>query len=157
MNDIYNIVYKKLKSFEQDENVIQEVMIKFYLNIDNYDSSIGTLNAFLTVIHKNVVIDLWRRNKKARLTNSIDCLNNPMAFTAQSRELNALDSMILSTYITKLLEAIKMLPENDRIIINKILEGKKYKEISVETNRPIGTIKGAVHRIKKKLKKSIKQ
>lgn len=139
---------------EDAEDILQEVFIKTYQNLNDFDLNYKFSNWIYSIAY-NATISAFRK-KKVR----------PQTVSWEDKDLNnilesALD--IENTSLQKLtykqiLKIINRLPLKYKdVLILKFMEGKDYREISDILHKPMGTIATLINRAKKSLKQELKK
>jgi RNA polymerase sigma-70 factor (ECF subfamily) len=117
-----------------------------YVNQNNF-------KAWVYTIMKNIFINNYRRNKKARTiidqTDNLYYLNNG----PELRETNP-ESMLAAKELQK---GIDGLDKDFRRAFDLYNEGYKYKEIADDLNLTIGTVKSRIFYSRKKLMENLKE
>jgi len=139
--------------YEDAENLLQEVFIKVYKNINEYNSKLQFSSWIYRITH-NLTIDYFRKNKdKIHISletkddnykNLIELLDSWINIEndVNKKELNEKIKQILNKLDNKYKE----------ILILKFLEEKNYDEISDILKIPIGTVATLINRWKKQFK-----
>ncbi|MBU1152057.1 sigma-70 family RNA polymerase sigma factor [Patescibacteria group bacterium] len=132
------------------EDILQEVFIKTYQNLNDFDQSLKFSSWIYRIAH-NHTISQFRKDSKHQGTLSLE--DNQILYDKLASEENIkerVDKKILSEQIQSL---IQHLPEKYReILILKYLEDKSYEEISNILKKPMGTVATLLSRAKKALK-----
>ncbi len=132
---LYGIVFKIVDKEGVAEDVLQEVFLKIWKNISNYDSTKGKLFTWLLNIARNTAIDTLRsKNTKndlqnRKIENSVNEINRNY-----NTDIN-IDVIGLKDTVNKLKEEHKLL------ITMAYFGGYTQEEISKELNMPLGTVK----------------
>lgn len=131
------------------EDVVQEALLKAYLNIHRYDPD----RSFSTWVYKivtNCALDYLRKKKD----RSLDDLEEVPAEEDTSL-LDQEDAEVRKQQVAKLKEAIEHLSPQYKAVINLYYwEKKSYEEIAEIMQKPMGTIKVWLYRAKKQLKEA---
>lgn len=149
-------IYRKT-GLERDQraDILQEVFIRAYQNINSFDTSMS-FNAWIYRICHNTLINDWKRNKRYREALSIDgeyeyIINQLAEDESVSAEL---DAKMLQKNIK---EAIGQLSDRYKTIVTLFyLEGLSYEEISTVLQMPTGTVGTQLARARAKLIMSLK-
>ena len=141
-------------SREDAEDILQEVFIKAYQNLNDFDLNLKFSNWIYSIAH-NSTISAFRKKKVRLQTVSWEDkdLNNLLesALDVENASLQKL------TY-KQILKIIKQLPLKYKdVLILKFVEGKDYQEISDILRKPMGTIATLINRAKKSLKQKLKK
>jgi len=141
-------------SREDAEDILQEVFVKAYQNLNDFDLNFKFSNWIYSIAH-NTTISVFRK-KKVR----------PQTVSWEDKDLdNILESTldVENTSLQKLtykhiLKIINQLPlkYKDALIL-KFVEGKDYREISDILHKPMGTIATLINRAKKSLKQELEK
>ena len=145
-----NYIMKISNANLQDaEDILQEVFIKAYQNLNDFDFSFKFSNWIFRIAH-NVTISLYRR-KKISSSQEISWEANELDNILQST-FNIEESNIKKSSYENLLKIIERLPlKYKEVLILKFIEDKDYKSISDILHKPMGTIATLVNRAKKML------
>lgn len=129
------IIFRIVRDEDIAEEILQDVFIKIWDKIENYDSSKGRLFTWMLNIARNQAIDKTRSKEmnKGRKTDDIDNLVNRID-RQESGEL-AVDAIGLK-------EILARLPTEQRFVVEYLyLKGFTQSELAEEFNIPLGTVK----------------
>ncbi len=138
-------------SLEEAQDLLQEIFIKIYQNINSYNSNLK-FSSWVYQIARNHVISHYRKNKNKIFLLSSEANEEALNNLASEFDINKkIDRQILKNNIT---EALNNMENKYReVIILKYFEEKSYQEISDIMKKPAGTIATYLNRGKKKFKK----
>jgi len=139
---------------EDGEDILQEVLIKAYQNLNDFDLNYKFSNWIYSIAH-NTTISAFRKKKVHPQTVSWEDkdLNNLLESTLDIEDTN-LQKLTYKQILTK----INQLPVKYKdVLILKFVEEKDYQEISDILHKPMGTIGTLINRAKKSLKKELKK
>jgi len=136
-------------SVEEAEDILQEVFIKVYQNINDFDKSLKFSSWIYRITHNHVISKF--RKYKARpeglLLEITDTeLNNISSGLDINREL---DNKINRELLSRVLDSIDQ--KYREVLVLKFLEERDYKEISDIIKKPMGTVATLINRAKKKM------
>jgi RNA polymerase sigma-70 factor (ECF subfamily) len=142
---------KRLTSFSDDsvDDILQEIFIKTYINLNDFDQSLSFSSWIYRIAH-NETINYFRKNKK-----HIDATNliNDEDLEAFASEINIEKEQYKEHFNKIFTESINELPEKYKsVLILKFIEGNDYEAISDILQKPPGTIATWINRAKKELK-----
>ncbi|MFC1598940.1 RNA polymerase sigma factor [Patescibacteria group bacterium] len=132
------------------EDILQEVFIKIYQNLNNYDTSLKFSSWIYRITH-NQVISNWRKLKSRgqdilfELDENI--LNN---IIDEFNIANETENKLLKNSIFKILNKLNI--KYREVLILKFIEEKTYQEMSDILKKPQGTIATLINRAKKQFK-----
>jgi RNA polymerase sigma-70 factor, ECF subfamily len=133
--NVFGVIYNLMKDKEEAEDVLQEVFVKIWKNIDTYNESKGRLYTWIVNIARNATIDKLRSKgynnsqKNSTMDNFVNVLDD------NSRFINKIDTIGISNFISKLK------PKCIQIIELLFYKGYTQQEASDELEIPLGTIK----------------
>ncbi|GAB4114900.1 MAG: RNA polymerase sigma factor [Candidatus Caldatribacteriota bacterium] len=139
-------------SREDAEDILQDVFIKVYENLNDFDLSLKFSNWIYRITH-NITISAYRKKRvnPQLLSWDYEELNNLIDSTSNIEN----DSIQNQTY-EKILEIINHLPlKYKEVLILKFLENKDYQEISDILHKPMGTIATLLKRAKNLLQQEL--
>jgi RNA polymerase sigma-70 factor, ECF subfamily len=153
---LVNRYEKKLFSFikrisnvsnEEAEDLLQEIFIKAYQNLNGFDTSLK-FSSWIYRITRNHVISHYRKVKNKPESNSFELNEEIFDNLASGLDINKeVDHQILKQKIFKALDGLK--PKYKEVIILKYFEEKNYQEISDIIKKPSGTVGTLLNRAKK--------
>jgi len=153
---LMNFVYRFVGDRDVCTDVVQETMIKFYLNKDSY-RSFAKFSTWIYTIAANLAKNELKRRKR-RVIFSIDNSDDEKSpqiedkmFLAPDR---AADSEIRNEIIQKAL--LKVKPVYREVVILRDIQDLSYEEISEITGLAIGTVKSRINRGRIQLQKLLK-
>ena len=141
-------------SREDAEDILQEVFIKAYQNLNDFDLNYKFSNWIYSIAH-NTTISVFRKKKVRPQTVSWENkdLNNILESTLDAENT----SLQILTY-KHILKITNQLPlKYKEVLILKFVEGKDYQEISDILRKPMGTIATLINRAKKSLKQGLEK
>ncbi len=144
---------RQLTRNEDDaQDLLQETFLKALVYRDKYVVQ-NNFKAWVYTIMKNIFINNYRRNKKARTI--IDQTDNLyyMNFKNESHETNP--ESILN--VKELQKGIDHLDKDFRKAFDLYNDGYKYKEIADDLNLTIGTVKSRIFYSRKKLMENMSE
>jgi len=153
---LMNYVFRFVGNKDVASDIVQDTMIKFYLNKDSYKS----FAKFSTWIY-TIAGNLARNELKRRKRRVIFSLNNhdddqelqveDKSFVAPDR---ATDNSISREMVEKALKKVK--PVYREVVVLRDVQGLSYEEIAEITKLSIGTVKSRINRGRKQLQKLLK-
>jgi RNA polymerase sigma-70 factor (ECF subfamily) len=135
-------------SREDGEDILQEVFIKAYQNLNDFDLNFKFSNWIYSIAH-NTTISAFRKKKVRPQTVSWEDedLNNILEST-----LDVENTSLQKLTYKQILKIINRLPLKYKdVLILKFVEGKDYREISDILRKPMGTIATLINRARKSL------
>ena len=140
---------------EEAEDILQNVFIKVYQNLNAYDSELKFSSWIYRITH-NEVISHYRKNKARPEKVPLEDENNLVARLASDLDLEKeADKEFLKENIVKVLGSLE---EKYRdILVLRFFEEKDYQEMSDILRKPMGTIASLVNRAKIKFKEEFER
>ena len=154
---IFNLAYRFTSSVEGAEDLTQEVFIRIYKTLDQYDAKQGDLSNWLMRLARNLIIDDYRhrqRNPQNTMADTVDdhtyhlrAVGNSAQKEMERRELCA-----------NVQEGIDKLPADLRTcVILRDIEELSYQEIVDVLKIPEGTVKSRINRGRIELAKILRR
>ena len=141
-------------SVDEAKDLLQDVFIKVYQNLNDFDQSLK-FSSWIYRIARNHVISHYRKNRHQQAVASPEVndeiLNNLVSDFDITKEI---DSKILRENILSVLNKID--GKYREVIILKYFEEKSYEEISDIIKKPTGTVGTYLNRAKKQFKEKFK-
>jgi RNA polymerase sigma-70 factor (ECF subfamily) len=154
---IWNISGKKISYYihrlvlwgaEDREDLFQEVMLKIFSGLDNYDPEYG-INAWMFKIARNHCIDYMRRKQRNEY-----CLEEE---TSHFPEGNPEQLYLAGELVDEIEQAVSSLTVEEReLAFLRLYEKMKFSEIGEITGENINTLKTKMRRIILKLQHELK-
>jgi RNA polymerase sigma-70 factor, ECF subfamily len=135
---------------EEVDDVLQEIFIKAYQNINSYDADFK-FSTWLYRIAHNETISYWRKHKKQLNDVQLDTSED---FVANIKDDTDLPSDMDREFIKENIQvALCKLPFKYReVIVLRYLEDRDYQDISDILKKPVSTVGTLLKRAKSKLK-----
>jgi len=156
---VYNVCYRSLGSAEDAHDLTQDVFIKTYRRLGQYDPTRAAFPTWLAAIVRNTLADHFRRAKPDRFATSIDAQassddEGPLGESepAEFMELIASSPSPHDEVAARDLQAtvqralLRPPPALREVIILRDLEDLDYGEIAAALNLPVGTVKSRISR-----------
>jgi len=153
---LMNFVYRFVGDRDICTDVVQDTMIKFYLNKDSYRSFAKFSTWIYTIAGNLAKNELKRRRRRIIFSiNNSDDERSPQIedkmFLAPDK---AADGEIRNEIIQKAL--LKVKPVYREVVILRDIQDLSYEEISEITGLAIGTVKSRINRGRAQLQKLLK-
>lgn len=129
---VYSVALRVLGDTAQAEDILQDIFMQIWRNPQSFDSSRGSLGAWLAVIARHRAIDALRRRKP-----ETDIADISVAIDADLDRIA--DRNIAVGKIRKALEELPL--EQKRLLEMAFFEGLTHAEIAAKTGEPLGTVK----------------
>lgn len=154
---LMNYVYRFVGDRNVCADIVQETMIKFYLNKDSY-KSFAKFSTWIYTIAGNLAKNELKRRKRRNilsLSNS-DTDEQPLQIEDSSilQPDAILDGKIKNEMIQKAL--LKVRPVYRDVVILRDIQGFSYEEIAEIKDLSIGTVKSRINRGRTRLQKLLK-
>jgi len=141
-------------NFEDAEDLLQEVFIKVYTNLNGFDPNLKFSSWIYRIAHNEVISNFRKLKVRPEKINSE--INENVLEKIKS-ELNIekeIDQKILKVKLNQLINQLNI--KYKEVIILKYLENKSYEEISDIIKKPTNTVGTLINRAKKQLNNIIK-
>lgn len=133
--NLFGIIFNIIKDKEESEDILQEVFVKIWNNLDSYNASKGRFFTWILNIARNAAIDQYRsksfNNQRKNLSS-----DNFVDMFAGSYNMGAkTDAIGIQKFIAKLK------PTCVKIIDLLFFKGFTQKETAETLEIPLGTVK----------------
>lgn len=136
---------------DQAEDILQEVFIKIYRNLNNFDPSLKFSSWAYRIAHNESINHI--RKKKETTPIETDDTETANLINILESDTNIQEETSQKELATKIRQVIYKLPKKYRdVIILYYLEDKDYQEISDILKKPTGTVGTLLSRAKDKFK-----
>jgi len=153
---LMNFVYRFVGDRDVCTDIVQQTMIKFYLNKDSY-KSFAKFSTWIYTIAGNLAKNELKRRRRR---NILSIHNNDDEKSLQIEDKSflapdkATDGEIKNVIIQKAL--LKVKPVYREVVILRDIQDLSYEEISEITGLAIGTVKSRINRGRAYLQKLLK-
>lgn len=132
---LYGVINKVVYDEHTAQDVLQDVFVKIWSNIDKYDATKGRVYTWMINIARNAAIDKLRSKgeiMKGKIQTGEEIVNN---LAGRMKTEQATDTIGLRKMVADLK------PEYETIISLAYFKGYTLDEISKTLNIPLGTVK----------------
>ncbi len=154
---IFNLAYRFTSSMEAAEDLTQDVFIRIYKTLDQYDAKHGDLSNWLMRLARNLIIDDYRhrqRNPQNTYAEDVD----DHSFHLQAVGGSMQKELERREIAKQVQEGIDKLPSDLRTcVILRDIEELSYQEIVELLNIPEGTVKSRINRGRIELAKILRR
>jgi len=154
---IFNLAYRFTSSVAAAEDLTQEVFIRIYKTLDQYDAKQGDLSNWLMRLARNLIIDDYRHRQRNPQNSMADAVDDHQYHlravgTSAQREIERKE------LASQVQEGIDKLPEDLRTcVILRDIEELSYQEIVDVLKIPEGTVKSRINRGRIELAKILRR
>lgn len=154
---IFNLAYRFTSSVEAAEDLTQEVFIRIYKTLDQYDSKQGNLANWLMRLARNLIIDDYRHRQRNPQNSFADDVEDH-TYHLRSVGNSAHKEIERRELAAQVQEGIDKLPHDLRTcVILRDIEELSYKEIVDALDIPEGTVKSRINRGRIELAKILRR
>ncbi|MFA5925961.1 MAG: sigma-70 family RNA polymerase sigma factor [Parcubacteria group bacterium] len=136
---------------EDAEDLLQEIFVKVYRNLNDFDPGLKFSSWIYRIAH-NQVISQWRKTRVRPQVLKFEADEDFLKFIATDEDL-ARDTERKFTGEQVRATISELDPKYREVLVLKFLEGKDYKEISDILEKPLGTVATLINRAKKQFQK----
>jgi RNA polymerase sigma-70 factor, ECF subfamily len=154
---IYNLAYRFTSRADAAEDLTQEVFIRVYRSLEQYNPKQGDLQNWLMRLARNLVIDDYRKRQRAPQDEAADDLEDHQyhlraAGATAQRELERRE---LGVQVQAGID--KLSPDLRTCVILRDIEELSYQEIVDLLKIPEGTVKSRINRGRIELAKILRR
>lgn len=133
---LFGVISKIVQSDDDANDLLQDTFLKIWRNIDNYDSSKGSIFTWMMNIARNLSIDRVRSADFRDSSQNISMEQN-IIYQVDSEHQTVMD--VDSIGLRKVVDNLK--PEYRQLIELVYYQGYTQAEVSEEYGIPLGTVK----------------
>lgn len=150
---LYSLCYSYLYHNEDVFDVIQEIYIKIFRNIDKYDEK-KEFTPWLRQIAVNTCLNYKRdTSKKKNLSLDYEEDAGRSYYENTASDINVEEQIVNITTREAIRACLQNLPPRQKMIITlHYFEGLSYHEMAKILDQPLGTVKNSLFRARKLLK-----
>lgn len=138
---------------ESIEDLLQEIFLKVYKNLNDYDPDF-TFNSWIYRIAHNEAISYFRKIKARPETVQLENGEGVSFLDILPSDIDLREDYVKKELARKVHKLINQLPEKyQAVLVLKFLEEKSYEEISNILQIPTGTVATQINRAKEHFKK----
>lgn len=153
-NKLFNYIRRITSIRDEDaEDLLQDIFLKVYLNLNDFDSGLK-FSSWIYAIARNQVISNHRRlsvRAEGHSTNLED--ESARKLDSNINIEKELDSKYLKDNVAKVLYSLN--EKYREVLVLKFLEEKNYQEISDIIKKPVGTVGSLMNKAKSEFKKEL--
>lgn len=154
---IFNLAYRFTSSVEAAEDLTQEVFVRIYKTLGQYDPKQGNLSNWLMRLARNLIIDDYRHRQRNPQNSMADTVDKH-SFHLRAVGTSAQKEVERRELCSQVQEGIDKLPPDLRTcVILRDIEELTYKEIVDVLQIPEGTVKSRINRGRIELAKVLKR
>lgn len=154
---VYSICYRFTGTDSEAQDITQEVFLRIFQTLKSFRAGEGSFAVWLTRLTRNLLIDNYRRNKKQRITDSLEdqlpVLEERATLTTRT------DSRVEGREASEILQSAlqRLSPELRETVVLRDLEELEYREIADVLKVPEGTVKSRLNRGRAELAKVLRR
>jgi len=154
---IFNLAYRFTSSVEAAEDLTQEVFIRIYRTLDQYDPKQGDLANWLMRLARNLIIDDYRHRQRNPQNSMADAVDDH-SYHLRAVGTSAQREMERRELAAQVQEGIDKLPDDLKTcVILRDIEELSYQDIVDLLKIPEGTVKSRINRGRIELAKILKR
>ncbi len=154
---IFNLAYRFTSSVEAAEDLTQEVFVRIYKTLDQYDAKQGDLSNWLMRLARNLIIDDYRHRQRNPQNTYADDVDDH-TFHLRAVGTSAHKEIERRELCVQVQEGIDKLPPDLRTcVILRDIEEMSYQEIVDVLKIPEGTVKSRINRGRIELAKILRR
>lgn len=140
-------------SHEECEDILQEIFLKTYRYLHNFDDSLSFSSWIYRIAHNETISHFRKRSVRPQTIREEDGTLYLQNIEADMDIAAEIDTKALQQQIQKILDTLG--PKYKDVLLLRYLEEKNYQEISDILKIPVKTVGTRINRAKKQLHQSI--
>lgn len=147
---LYGSALRIIQEEEITREVVQDIFLKIWDKIDQYDTQKGRLFTWMLNLTRNAAIDKIRSKEIKRSAKTDPMENSVYTIDQQKNTEIPVDGIGVKELITDL-------DKEQQFVINKVyFEGFSHSELSDEYDIPLGTVKSRLRSALKHLRRKVR-
>lgn len=152
---LFAYIYRLIGSSEEAEDLLQNVFLKVYKNLNSYDTERKFSSWIYRIAHNEAVNHIKRKYLK-KFISLEDISSVKDKIDASTAENDPANNWIRKESALEVNKAMMKLPlKYKQVLLLRYFSEKSYEEISEILGKPINTVGTLINRAKKKLSKEI--
>lgn len=154
---IFNLAYRFTSSVSAADDLTQEVFIRIYKTLEQYDPKQGNLSSWLMRLARNLIIDDYRhrqRNPQNAYADDVDKHTYHLRAVGTSAQ-NEIERRETAAQVQDGID--KLPPDLRTCVILRDIEELTYREIVEALDIPEGTVKSRINRGRIELAKILRR
>lgn len=140
-----------VRDVDDRADVLQEIFIKVYRNLNSFDQSLSFSSWIYRIAHNEAIS--WYRRQKARPEGYLVAEGDEIVKLISDEEAGAEENFDKQIDKNLLLKALEKIDDKYRdVLVLRYFEGLEYEDIADVLKVPTGTVGTYVHRGKKQLR-----
>ncbi|HEV2764704.1 MAG TPA: sigma-70 family RNA polymerase sigma factor [Pyrinomonadaceae bacterium] len=154
---IYNLAYRFTSRADAAEDLTQEVFVRVYRSLEQYDPKQGDLQNWLMRLARNLIIDDYRRRQRAPQDSQAEDLevHTYHLHTSGGSPQKEMERRELGAQVQAAID--KLPPDLRTCVILRDIEELSYQEIVDLLKIPEGTVKSRINRGRIELAKILRR
>ncbi len=154
---IFNLAYRFTSSVDAAEDLTQDVFIRIYKTLDQYDAKQGDLANWLMRLARNLIIDDYRHRQRNPQNTMADAVDDHQ-YHLRAVGTSAQRDMERRELAAQVQDGINKLPPDLKTcVILRDIEELSYQEIVDTLQIPEGTVKSRINRGRIELAKILRR
>jgi len=139
-------------SEEELEDILQEIFIQAYKNLNDFDKNLKFSSWIYRIAHNKTIDNYRRRESRPKI---LEAKENEILLSLIEDNNHFQDEVERKLMAQSINEVLSQLKTNYReVLVLRFLEEKSYEEISDILRKPIGTVGTLINRAKKEFAKT---
>lgn len=133
--NLYGVIFNIIKDKEEAEDILQEVFVKIWKNLETYNEGKGRFFTWIINIARNATIDRLRSKGHNNSRKNLSADNFVHILDSNSTSANKIDAIGIRDFVSKLK------PKCVQLLELLFFQGYTQQEASEELQIPLGTVK----------------
>jgi RNA polymerase sigma-70 factor (ECF subfamily) len=149
---VYNLCYRLTGRREDAEDLTQDVFIKAYRRLSQYDPARSSFPTWIAAIARHATVDHFRRTRDERRTQPLepwtDADGSPRPGREPEDDAPSPDDVLAARETRRRVQAAldRLTPEFREAVILRDIQDLDYAEIASVLGLPVGTVKSRISR-----------
>lgn len=149
---VYRLAFQMTPTRADAEDAVQDIFVRLWRTAGKYDVERAALSTWIVLLSRRYLVDRLRR-AKTRVKSKVMFEEKWMS---TKDELAPTDEVVTEEHYESLMEKIDQLPDLQQTVVKRAyLGGQTLRQIGIELDRPLGTIKSTLSRALVRLRERV--
>lgn len=149
---VYRLAYQMMPTQSDAEDAVQDIFVRLWRTSGRYDPERAALSTWVVLISRRCLVDRLRR-ARARVKAKVALEEKWMPAAEDSHPASDMET---DERYSALMERIEQLPELQKTVVTRAyLGGQTLRQIGIELDKPLGTIKSTLSRALVRLRERV--
>lgn len=149
---VYRLAHQMTSTHADAEDAVQDIFVRLWRTAGRYDAERAAVSTWVVLIARRFLVDRLRR-AQVRVKANVTLEEKWMS--ASDAPVPGVD-VVIGERFEAMMRKVELLPDLQRTVVTRAyLGGQTLRQIGVELDRPLGTIKSTLSRALVRLREKV--